>query len=72
MVQLTPVHDYQKNRSFDYRDLCRQSDVSAFNMLSTLVIAFLPRSKCLHFMAAVLIHRDFGAQDPSRVSQSGS
>ena len=43
-----------------------------FNMLSRLVIAFLPRSKCLHFMAAVLIHRDFGAQDPSRVSQSGS
>ena len=29
-----------------------------FNMLSSLVIAFLPRSKCLNFMAAVTICRD--------------
>ena len=28
-------------------DLCWQSNVSGFNMLSRLVIAFLPRSKCL-------------------------
>ena len=27
---LTSIHDYQKNHSFDYRDLCRQSNVSAF------------------------------------------
>ena len=27
---LTSVHDYWKNHSFDYMDLCRQSDVSAF------------------------------------------
>ena len=27
---LTSVHDYWKNHSFDYRDLCRQNDVSAF------------------------------------------
>ena len=26
---LTSVHDYWKNHSFDYTDLCRQSDVSA-------------------------------------------
>ena len=33
-----------------------------FNMLSRLVIAFLPRSKCLfNFMAAVTICNDFGA-----------
>ena len=44
---LTSVHDYWKNHSFDYTDLCQQSDVSALNMLSRLVIAFLPRSKCL-------------------------
>ena len=24
------IHDYWKNHSFDYQDLCRQSDVSAF------------------------------------------
>ena len=34
-----------------------------FNMLSRLVIAFLPRSKCLNSMAAVTICSDFGAQD---------
>ena len=28
MVQL--FHDYWKNHSFDYTDLCQQSDVSAF------------------------------------------
>ena len=27
-----------------------------------LVIAFLPRSKCLNFMAAITIYSDFGAQ----------
>ena len=41
----TSVHDYWKNHSLDYTDLCQQSDVSAFNMLSRFVIAFLPRSK---------------------------
>ena len=34
-----------------------------FNMLSRLVIAFLPRSKCLNFMAAFTICGDFGAQE---------
>ena len=32
-----------------------------FNMLSRLVITFLPRSKCLNFMAAITIYSDFGA-----------
>ena len=32
-----------------------------FNMLSSFVIDFLPRSKCLNFMAAVTICSDFGA-----------
>ena len=34
-----------------------------FNMLSRIVIAFLPRSECLNFMAAVPISSDFGAQE---------
>ena len=34
-----------------------------FHTLSRLVIAFLPRSKCLNFMAAVTIHSDFTAQE---------
>ena len=33
-----------------------------FNMLSRLVITFLPRSKPLNFMAAITICSDFGAQ----------
>ena len=28
-------------------DLCQQSNISAFNMLSRFIITFLPRSKCL-------------------------
>ena len=32
-----------------------------FNMLSRLVITFLPRSNCLNFMAAVIISSNFGA-----------
>ena len=41
---LTSVHDYWKNHSFNYMDLCLQNDVAA---LSGLVIAFHPRSKHL-------------------------
>ena len=41
---LTSIHDYWKNHSFNQTDLCWQSNVSAFNMLSRLVITFLPRS----------------------------
>ena len=44
---LTSVGDYWKNYSFDYSDLCRQSDVPVFNTLSRFVLAFLSRSKCL-------------------------
>ena len=33
-----------------------------FNILSRLVITFLPRSKRLNFMAAITISSDFGAQ----------
>ena len=30
IVQLTSIHDYWKNHSFDYTELCHQNDVSAF------------------------------------------
>ena len=36
-----------KNHTIDYMDICQQSDVSAFRVLSSFVIAFLSRSKCL-------------------------
>ena len=44
---LTCGHDYWKEPSLDYTDLCQQSDVFAFNTLSRFVIAFLPRSNRL-------------------------
>ena len=52
---LISIHDYWKNHSFDYRDLCLQSDCRSllFNMVSRFFIAVLPRRKCLNFMAAV-------------------
>ena len=46
MVQLSIHTGYWKNHSFDYMDLCLQSDVSTFQY-SIFVIAFLPRSKHL-------------------------
>ena len=44
---LTSIHDYWKNHSFDYIDLCEQSNIFAFYMLSRFLIAFLPGSKLL-------------------------
>ena len=44
---LTSIHNYWKNHSVDYRHLCQQVMSLLFNMLSTLVIAFLSRSKSL-------------------------
>ena len=42
---LISVHNYWKNYSFDYTDLCWQSDLFAsYTTLSSFVIAFLPRS----------------------------
>ena len=46
-LTLTSIHDYWKNHSFDYKHLCWQSNVSLFNILSRLVIVFLPRIKHL-------------------------
>ena len=37
-------------------------------MLSRFVIAFLPRSKCLNFMAAVTVCSDFGTQENKNLS----
>ena len=65
---LTSIHDYCKNNTVKTIDLTRQTFVSKvmsllFNTLSSFIIAFLPRSKCLNFMATVTIQSDFGAQE---------
>ena len=44
---LTFTHDYGKKHSFYYMGLCCQINVSAFNMLSRLVITFLAMRKHL-------------------------
>ena len=52
---LTFIHDYWKNQSFDYADkLYFVGKITSllFNTLSRFVIAFLPRTKHLNFMAA--------------------
>ena len=43
---LTSIHDYWKNHSFDQTTSSKVMSL-LFNMLSTWIIAFLPRSKCL-------------------------
>ena len=43
---LTSIHDYWKKHSFDYMNLCWQSDVFAFEY-AKFVIAFVPRNKYL-------------------------
>ena len=44
---LTSIHDYWKNHSFDRWTFVGKVMSLLFNMLSRLVIAFLPRSKRL-------------------------
>ena len=44
---LTPIHDYWKNRSFDYTDFVGKVISLLFNIMSRFVIVFLPRSKHL-------------------------
>ena len=51
-------------------DLCCIVMALLLKMLSRFVIAFLPRSKYLNFMAAVTIHSDFGARKIKSVTVS--
>jgi len=44
---VTTVCDHWEDYSLDYMDLCRQSNVLLFNILSRFFIAFLPRSNPL-------------------------
>ena len=59
---LTSIHDYWKTIALTRRTLVGKVTFLLLNMRSRLVITFLPRSKCLSFMAAVNICSDFGAQ----------
>ena len=59
---LTTIHDYWKNRSLGWTFVGKLMSL-LFNMLSRLVITFLPRSMhaSFTFMAAITICSDFGA-----------
>ena len=54
MVQLSPIHDHQKDHSFDSKDYTAGEVTSLlFKMLSRLLIAFLPSSK--HILISVYL-----------------
>ena len=63
------VCDYRKNHSFDYHFVAKVMFL-LYNMLSRFVMAFLPRSKHLNFMAAGTVCSDFGAPKRENLSLS--
>ena len=61
---LTSIHHTWKNHSFDYPDLCQQSNVSAFKYTVLVDHSFSSKEQApFNFMAAVTIYSDFGAQE---------
>ena len=64
MVQLShPYTTTGKTRVLTVWTFVRKVMSLLFNVLSRSVIAFLPRSKRLNFMASVTIHIDYGAKE---------
>ena len=57
------VHDYWKNHSFDYMDLCWWSDASASNTVYICHSFSSKEQESFNFVAEVTIHSDFGAQE---------
>ena len=60
---LTSIHDYWKNHSLIRWTFVGKVMSLLCNMLPRLVIAFLPRCKCLNFLGAITICSDSGAQE---------
>ena len=61
---LTSIHDYWKNHSFDYMDLCQQDDVFVFWYIALVFHNFPSEEQTsFNFVAAVIIYSDFGAQE---------
>ena len=60
---LTSIHDYWKKQSFGRQTFVDKVMPLLFNMLSRLVIAFLPRRKHLLISWLQLPSSDFGAQE---------
>ena len=61
---LASVHDYWKDNSFDYLDLCQQSNVSAIKYTVQICHSFPSKEQTsLNFMVAVTVCSDFEAQE---------
>ena len=75
---LTSIHDYWKNHDFDWMNFVGKVMSQLFNILSRLVITFLPRSKrllssWLHSPSAVILeHKEIKFATFSTVSPSVS
>ena len=63
---LISIPDYWKNHSFDQMVLCRKVLSLLFNMLSSFVIAFLPRSKWL--LISLLQSLDTVILEPKKIN----
>ena len=64
MVPLTSMHDYWKNHSFNYTDLCQQCLCFLFLIHCLDCQRFSSKEQVsFNFMAAVTICSDFGAQE---------
>ena len=62
MVQFShPYMNTGKTVALTIRTFVGKMKSLLLNMLSRFIIAFLLRSKCVNFMAAVTMHSDFGA-----------
>ena len=62
MVQLTSIHDYWKNHSFDYMDLCWQWCLCFLTCCLGLSYLFF-QGAFFNFVAIVTVCSDFGAQE---------
>ena len=60
---LTSIHNYWKNHSLTIQTFISKVMSLLLNILSRVVIAFLPRSKYLNFVAVVTVRVDFGTQE---------
>ena len=56
------VQYYWENHSFDSLDICQQSESLLFSTRSRFVIPSKEQVS-FHFMAVIIIHGDFGAQE---------
>ena len=61
---LTTVHDHGEDHTLNYTDLCRQSNVSAFQHTVQVCHSFpAKKQSSSDFMAGLTIRSDFGAQE---------